>query len=69
MFIKGKKYFLCGLPYQLSIQEGLLMKEQVIDEMQEEDFNSLSLEIVTYISNDIRKNSVNLITQGCIVDV
>lgn len=45
MFIKGKKYFICGLPYQLSIQEGLLMKEQVIDEMQEEDFDSLSWQI------------------------
>lgn len=42
MFIKGKKYFLCGLPYQLSIQEGLLMEDQVIDEMQEEDFDLLS---------------------------
>jgi hypothetical protein len=45
MFIKGKKYFICGLPYQLSVKEGLLMKEQVIDEMQEEDFDPLSWEI------------------------
>ena len=28
-----KKYFICGLPYQLSIKEGLLSKEQVQDEM------------------------------------
>lgn len=42
LFVKGKKYFVCGLPYQLSVQEGLLMKEQVIDEMQEEDFDELS---------------------------
>lgn len=45
MFIKGKKYFLCGLPYQLSVKEGLLMQEQVIDEMQEEDFDPLSWEM------------------------
>ena len=45
LFVKGKKYFVCGLPYQLSVQEGLLMKEQVIDEMQEEDFDSLSWEM------------------------
>lgn len=42
MFTKGKKYFVCGLPYQLSVKEGLLMKEQVLDEMQEEDFDELS---------------------------
>ena len=69
MFTKGKKYFLCGLPYQLSVKEGLLMKEQVLDEMQEEDFSETSLVIVTYISNGIWKNSVNLITQGCAIDV
>jgi hypothetical protein len=45
MFIKGKKYFICGLPYQLSIKENLLMKEQVLDEMQEDDFDQLSWEI------------------------
>lgn len=42
MFIKGKKYFVCGLPYQLSIKEGLLMREQILDEMQEEDFDPIA---------------------------
>lgn len=37
----SKNYFVCGLPYQLSIAEGLLMKEQVLDEMQESDFDSI----------------------------
>jgi len=41
-FKEGKKYFLCGLPYQLSVKEGLLMKEQVLDEMQEEDFDDIA---------------------------
>lgn len=34
-----KKYFICGLPYQTAIKEGLLMRDQVQDEMSESDFN------------------------------
>lgn len=34
-----KKYFICGLPYQIAIKEGLLMRDQVQDEMSESDFN------------------------------
>ena len=37
-----KRYFICGLPYQLSIREHLLSKEQVADEMSEADFNEIS---------------------------
>ena len=33
--------FVCGLPYQLSIAEGLLDEETVIDEMSETDFNEI----------------------------
>jgi len=44
-FIKGEKYFLCGLPYQLSIAEGLLSEEQVKDEMSEDDFDEISWSI------------------------
>lgn len=40
--MKGAKYFVCGLPYQLAIKEGLLDKEQVKDEMSEDDFDSVS---------------------------
>lgn len=40
-FDDTKKYFICGLPYQLSIMEGLLMKEQVQDEMSQPDWNDL----------------------------
>lgn len=40
-FDDKKKYFICGLPYQLSIKEGLLLREQVEDEMSEIDFNEL----------------------------
>ena len=36
------KYFICGLPYQLSIKERLLLKQDVEDEMSEDDFNPLN---------------------------
>lgn len=41
----GKKYFVCGLPYQLSIAENLLMKDQVMDEMSEDDFDPIGWQI------------------------
>lgn len=40
--LENKKYFVCGLPYQLSIAENLLMREQVEDEMQEDDFDPVA---------------------------
>lgn len=39
--MKGKKYFLCDLPYQLTILEGLRLREEVLDEMQEDDFDAI----------------------------
>ena len=45
LFKDDKKYFICGLPYQLSIREGLLMKGQVLDEMSEADFSSTAWDI------------------------
>ncbi len=44
-FNDKKKYFVCGLPYQLSIKEGLLMREQVEDEMSDMDFNEIAFEM------------------------
>ena len=41
-FDDTKKYFVCGLPYQLSIMEGLLSQGQILDEMSEADFNELA---------------------------
>ncbi|EPB8173047.1 terminase large subunit [Clostridium perfringens] len=40
--LDGKSYFLCSLPYQLPIKEGLLMRDQVEDEMSEADFSEIS---------------------------
>ena len=36
------KYFICDLPYQLMIKEGLLMRQQIINEMSEATFNEVS---------------------------
>lgn len=36
-----KRQFVCGLPYQLSIAEGLLDVDTVADEMSETDFNEI----------------------------
>ena len=41
MMSDKKKYFVCGLPYQLAIKDGLLMRAQVEDEMAEADFNEI----------------------------
>lgn len=41
--VLGKEQFVCGLPYQLSIKEGLLDSDDVADEMSESDFNEIKL--------------------------
>lgn len=40
-----RNYFICSLPYQVSIMEGLLMRKQIEDEMSEADFSELSFRI------------------------
>lgn len=70
MMTEGKKYFCCSLPYTLSVHHGLLTKEQIMNEMQEDDFNEVSwmieMEALFYGENassyfkliDIDKNRV-----------
>lgn len=41
----GRKYFVCQLPYQLAIREGLLTPEEVADEMSESSFNEVVWEM------------------------
>lgn len=42
-FLDDKRnYFICDLPYQLSIAEGLLMRESIENEMSEETFSDIS---------------------------
>lgn len=54
--VEGKKYFICSLPYQLAIKEGLLMKNQVLDEMSESDFDpigfSMEMEALWFGENE-----------------
>ena len=45
MLDETKKYFICGLPYQISIKEGLLSREQIEDEMSESDFDPMKFEM------------------------
>lgn len=40
-----KRQFVCGLPYQLSVSEGLLDAETVADEMAETDFNEIKFQM------------------------
>lgn len=42
MVRKGLPYFICGMPYQVSIQTELLDAQQVREEMSEGDFNEIS---------------------------
>lgn len=44
-FDDNKKYFICGLPYQVSVMENLLSREQLLDEMSEPDFNEITYSI------------------------
>lgn len=39
--LPDRSFFICALPYQLSIKEGLLSRNQVTNEMSEQDFSAL----------------------------
>lgn len=41
MLKDGKRQFVCGLPYQLAIREGLLRRETVEDQMIDSDFSDI----------------------------
>lgn len=43
--LSGKKYFVCGLPYQFAIKEGLTNREQLLDELSEEDIDEVGWEM------------------------
>lgn len=45
MLDDSKNDFVCGFPYQLSIQEGLLFPEDVESDMLESDFNEIKWSI------------------------
>lgn len=41
MFDPRRKNFICGFPYQLGLKEGILDKDEIIEEMLESDFNEV----------------------------
>lgn len=43
--IERRSYAICGLPYQLSIKENLLLRSQVEDEMSESDFSDVGFQM------------------------
>lgn len=45
MLDDSKRQFVCGLPYQVSIDAGLLDEESVADEMCESDFNAIKFQM------------------------
>lgn len=40
--LEGKKYFACGLPYQMGVKYGVIDKTRIIDEMLESDFDPIA---------------------------
>lgn len=42
MLDDSKKYFCCGLPYQVGIKDGIFSKDAIEDEMAEADFNPIN---------------------------
>lgn len=55
-FDDSKRYFICALPYQIAIKEGLLIRSEVEDEMSEADFDeikfSMEMECMFYGNTD-----------------
>lgn len=45
MLRDGLSYFICDLPYQLSIMEGLLLRDGIRNEMSEETFSDISFKM------------------------
>jgi hypothetical protein len=39
--INDKKYFVCGFPYQIAIKENLVNREQLLDELAEDDIDEV----------------------------
>jgi hypothetical protein len=37
--VHGKKYFTCGFPYQLGVKHGIIDRQRIIDETEEDDFD------------------------------
>lgn len=49
MLDSAKRYFICSLPYQISVKEGLLQREQIEDEMSEQDFDEIKFSMNIFV--------------------
>ena len=60
--ISGKPYFVCALPYQMSVMSGLVMKSQLQDEVDEDDFDETiwSMEMETLFFGESENSYYNL---------
>ena len=45
------KFFVCDLPYSLSIQEGLLMRQGIENEMSQQTFSDISFSDLDYFKD------------------
>lgn len=57
----GRNYFIVSLPYQIALKEGLLQKQQLEDEMSEDDFDqtTFSMEMESLFYGDNNGNFFN----------
>lgn len=67
--LNNKRYFVCGFPYHIAIKENLVNKEQLLDELAEDDLDEIGLNVSPLWWKHHNENSVNLITQGCLFNV
>ena len=49
MLDSAKRYFICSLPYQISVKENLLQREQIQDEMSEADFDEIKFSMNIFV--------------------
>ena len=61
MLDETKHNFVCGLPYQLAIDEGLLIEDEVVEQMSESDFN----EVKWCINISVHLKLIEPMSTGC----
>jgi hypothetical protein len=62
MLDETKHNFVCGFPYQLGIVEGILLEDEVQEQMMETDFNEISWSI----SISVLLKPIELLLNRCI---
>lgn len=61
MLDESKHNFVCGFPYQLGIEEGILVEEDVAEQMMESDFN----EVTWSINISVLLKPIEPMPKGC----